>query len=60
MRESVLKKKNYAVIIGNKEVENNTISFRKCGSEETTTLNIDEFINLIIDEIKTENIKNYS
>ena len=53
MRESVLKKKNYAVIIGNKEVENNTISFRKCGSEETTTLNIDEFINLIIDEIKT-------
>ena len=53
MRESVLKKKNYAVIIGNKEVENNTISFRKCGSEETTTLNIDECINLIIDEIKT-------
>ena len=53
MRESVLKKKNYAVIIGNKEVENNTISFRKCGSEETTTLNIDEFINLIVNEIKT-------
>ena len=53
MRESVIKKKNYAVIIGNKELENNTVSFRKCGSEETTTLSIEEFIAKILDEIKT-------
>ena len=53
MRESVIKKKNYAVIIGNKELENNTVSFRKCGSEETTTLSIEEFITKILDEIKT-------
>ena len=53
MRESVIKKKNYAVNIGNKELENNTVSFRKCGSEETTTLSIEEFITKILDEIKT-------
>ena len=53
MRESVIKKKNYAVIIGNKELENNTVSLRKCGSEETTTLSIEEFIAKILDEIKT-------
>ena len=52
MRESVIKKKNYAVIIGNHEVENNTVSFRKCGSEETTTVNIDEFIAMLKEEIK--------
>ncbi len=53
MRESVMKKKNYAVIIGNKEIENNTVSYRKCGSEETTTVSIDEFKNMILEEIKT-------
>ena len=53
MRESVMKKKNYAVIIGAKEVENNTVSFRKCGSDETTTVSIDEFITMLIDEIQT-------
>ena len=53
MRESVIQKKNYAIIIGNKEVENNTVSFRKCGSEETTTVNIEEFITMLKEEIKT-------
>ena len=53
MRESVMKKKNYAVIIGNKDIENNTVSYRKCGSEETTTVSIDEFKNMILEEIKT-------
>ena len=50
----VIKKKNYAVIIGNKEVENNTVSYRLCGTENTITLNIDEFINMLLEEIKTK------
>lgn len=54
MRESVMKKIPYAVIIGAKEIEDNTISFRKCGSEETTTLKRQEFIDLIINEIKNK------
>ena len=53
MRESVIKKKNYAVIIGNEELENNTVSYRKCGSNETTTIGIDDFINMLKEEIKT-------
>ena len=52
MRESVLKKKTYALIIGNKEVETNTISYRKCGSEETLNINLEEFISMIEEEIK--------
>lgn len=52
MRESVMKKKNYAVIIGNKETENKMVSYRKCGSEETIIVSIDDFINLLLEEIK--------
>ena len=55
MRESVMKKIPYAIILGNKEVESNTISYRKCGSEETTTMNIDEFIKKIEKEIEEKN-----
>ncbi len=54
MRESVMKKIPYALILGNKEVEANTISFRKYGCEETNTISIDEFITKIQDEIKNK------
>ena len=56
MRESVIKKKNYAVIIGNQELESNTVSYRKCGSTETSTMNKDEFIQMILEEIKTRKL----
>jgi len=52
MRESVIKKIPYALILGQKEVDDNLISYRKYGSEETTTVSKDEFIKLINDEIK--------
>ena len=51
MRESVVKKYPYTLVLGQKEVDNNTISYRKHGSEETITVSIDEFINLIKKEI---------
>ena len=51
MRESVIRKIPYSLILGQKEVDNNTISYRKYGSEETITVNKDEFINLLKDEI---------
>ncbi len=52
MRESVVKKYPYTLILGQKEVDKNTISYRKHGSEETINVSIDEFINLIKKEIK--------
>ena len=51
MRESQTKKIPYTLILGDKERENKTISFRKFGSEETTTLLKDEFISYILDVI---------
>ncbi len=54
MRESVMKKIPYTIIIGNKEVESNTISYRKCMSDETTNISIEDFINKITEEIKNK------
>ena len=54
MRESVMKKIPYNLIIGQNEVDNETISFRKAREENTTTLSIDEFMILIKDIIKNK------
>ena len=54
MRESVIRKIPYTIILGQKEVDNNTISYRSHGSEETITVNKDEFIKLINDKIKNK------
>jgi len=51
MRESVMKKIPYALIIGAKEVESNSVSYRKWGSEDTINLSLDEFIKNINEEI---------
>ena len=52
MRESVMKKIPYSIILGQKEVDNKNISYRVHGSEETVTVSKEEFIKLINDKIK--------
>ena len=54
MRESVVKKIPVTVIIGQKEVDNETISYREFGSEETTTVTKDEFLNYIKSRIESK------
>ena len=51
MRESVTRKIPVTVIIGQKEVDNNLVSYREAGSEETTTLSYEEFIKYLEDKI---------
>ncbi|MBQ9071743.1 MAG: threonine--tRNA ligase [Bacilli bacterium] len=53
MRESVMKKIPYSIILGQKEVDNKNISYRVHGSEETITVSKEEFIKLINDKIKS-------
>ena len=54
MRESQTRKIPYTLILGQKEVDNNEISYRLHGSEETTTLSKDNFITMIQDVIKNK------
>ena len=51
MRESQTKKNPITLILGDKEVENNTISYRKFGSAETYTLPKSDFYNLVKETI---------
>ena len=54
MRESQTKKIPYTLILGNNERDNNTISYRRFGSEETTTVDKDEFVKYIKDVIDSK------
>ena len=56
IREAQIKKYPYNLILGQKEVDDNTISYRHHGKEETITLNYDEFIEKIEKEIKNKEI----
>ena len=51
MRESQTKKIPYTLILGDKEKDNNTVSYRKFGSNETTTVDFNEFILMLNKEI---------
>ena len=58
MRESQTKKNPITLILGDKEVESNTISYRKFGSTETYTLPKSDFYKLVKETIsaKKQNI----
>ena len=56
MRESVMRKIPYTLVLGQKEVDNQEISYRKYGSEETTTVKKEEFIDLIKKEIENKGL----
>ena len=52
IRNSNIMKNPISVIIGDNERDNNLISFRKLGSEESISMSIDEFIKYVKEEIK--------
>ena len=52
IRQSNMMKNPITIIIGDNERDNNLISYRLLGSEETYSLPIDEFIKYIKEEIK--------
>lgn len=54
LRQSQIKKTPYTVVIGDSEKADNTITYRKFGSESQTTVGADEFIDLLIKQIKTK------
>lgn len=58
MRESVMKKIPYTLIIGQKEVDNQTISYRKYGTEETINTTYEEFKTMIQKEIDEKKLLN--
>ena len=52
MRESQTRKIPYTVVIGDNERDNETVTYRKFSEKESTTVSVDEFIELIKKQIK--------
>ena len=57
IRESQTNKIPYTLVLGDNEVNNNMITYRKHGEKDSVTITIDEFINLINEEIRTKGVK---
>ena len=54
MRNSITMKTPYTLVIGDKERDNNTVTYRKYGSEKQISVTKEEFINLIKGDIKSK------
>ena len=52
IRESQTKKIPYTLVLGNNERDNNTVTYRKFGQEKTTTITIEEFLDMLANQIK--------
>lgn len=52
MRESQTRKIPYTLVLGDNERDDNMVTYRRFGSQESTTVSVDEFIKLIHKEIK--------
>jgi len=56
MREAQIKKIPYSIIVGDKEMEEKSISYRKFGEQGTTTVSEEEFIIFVTDKINSKSL----
>ena len=56
IREAQMQKIPYQIVVGDKEVENNEVNVRKYGSQDQETIERDEFIWNLVDEIRLKNV----
>lgn len=56
LREAQMNKIPYSLVIGDKECEENTITYRKYATKEQITVSYDEFVKKILHEIKTKEL----
>ena len=54
MREAIMIKYPYILVLGDNEVTNKTITYRTSKSEEKVTITLDEFANKVKEEIKNK------
>jgi len=57
MREAQIQKVPYLAVLGKNEEADGTVSYRLHGQQQTTTVKFDEFVELIVNEIKTKGRK---
>ncbi|MDE5546182.1 MAG: threonine--tRNA ligase [Anaeroplasmataceae bacterium] len=55
IREAQTKKIPYTLVIGDKELESNTVNYRPYGKQEQVSVSIDAFIDMILKHVKEKN-----
>ena len=55
IRESQTAKVPYTLVIGDNEVANNLVTYRKHGTQAQVTVSVEEFVNLILEHNKNHN-----
>lgn len=58
LRESQIQKIPYTLVIGDNEMNTKSVTYRKYGSKEQITVSLDEFISMILKEIKEKKALN--
>jgi threonyl-tRNA synthetase len=56
MRETQMKKIPYTLVLGDNEKENNTVTYRKHGTDNKVTVSKEEFIKLIKEQIESKSL----
>lgn len=56
LRESQVTKIPYSLVIGDNEVANKTVTYRRYGEKDQHTVSLNEFLELIHDEIKSKKL----
>jgi threonyl-tRNA synthetase len=54
VRDAQLAHTPFLIVIGDKEANSNDVSYRRYGSEETTVTDLDSFIDLLKETIKSK------
>ena len=52
IREAQTKKVPYTLVLGNNERDDKTITYRKYGEKDTTTVSLEEFKDMVREQIK--------
>ena len=56
IREAQLAKVPYQLVIGDGEVENNTVTIRRAQSKDSQTVNVEEFIEMLTKEVENKQL----
>ena len=54
LREAQVKKIPYTLVIGEEELKNNTVTYRKFKSKEQVKISVDEFLKLVEEEVNSK------
>ena len=56
IRNAVLEKTPYILVLGDKEMAENAVAVRKRGSQETVSMSVQEFKSMILENVATKSL----